>query len=78
MRCIAPEALVHRRFFRRLVHPKMGGVPYEGHEFRIRGYDSGPRLPAPCLGEHSVEVMRDLLGMTDDEIAEVAASGALC
>ncbi|HEY7294260.1 MAG TPA: CoA transferase, partial [Dehalococcoidia bacterium] len=69
--------LAHRRYFRPLEHPEMGMVPYEGHQFRIRGYDSGPRRPAPCLGEHTVEVLRDLLGMTDEEIAEVAASGAL-
>jgi benzylsuccinate CoA-transferase BbsF subunit len=69
--------LRHRNFFRPLQHPEMGEVPYEGHQFRIRGYDSGPRLPAPCLGEHSIEVLRDILGMSDDELAEVAASGAL-
>jgi benzylsuccinate CoA-transferase BbsF subunit len=67
----------HRRFFRPLTHSEMGEVPYEGHQFVIRGYDSGPRSAAPCLGEHSVEVMRDVLGMTDEEIGEVAASGAL-
>ncbi|HLZ72768.1 MAG TPA: CoA transferase [Dehalococcoidia bacterium] len=69
--------LAHRRFFTPLEHPEMGTVPYEGHQFRIAGYDGGPRLPAPCLGEHTVEVLRDLLGMSDDEIAEVAAGGAL-
>ena len=69
--------LQHRRFFRPLQHPEMGEVPYEGHQFRIDGYDSGPRLPAPCLGEHSIEVLRDLLGMDDEEIAAVAAGGAL-
>lgn len=69
--------LAHRRYFRPLAHPEMGVVPYEGHQFRIAGYDSGPRLPAPCLGQHTVEVLRDLLGMPDEEVAEVAASGAL-
>ena len=44
----------HRRFFRRSTHPEMGEVPYEGHQFRIAGYDNGPRSPAPCLGEHSI------------------------
>jgi crotonobetainyl-CoA:carnitine CoA-transferase CaiB-like acyl-CoA transferase len=69
--------LQHRRFFHPLQHAEMGEVAYEGHQFRIRGYESGPRSASPALGEHSAEVMRDLLGMTDDEIAEVAASGAL-
>jgi benzylsuccinate CoA-transferase BbsF subunit len=69
--------LAHRRFFRPLMHPEMGEVPYEGHQFRIRGYDSGPRFAAPCLGEHTFAVLHDLLGMTEEEIAEVMASDAL-
>ena len=68
--------LAHRRFFRRLEHPEMGEVPYEGHQFSIAGYDNGPRLPAPCLGEHTYEVLTDILGLDDDEVAEVLASGA--
>lgn len=69
--------LAHRNFFRPHPHGEMGVVPYEGHQFRISGYDSGPRFAAPCLGEHSFEILRDVLGMTDDEIAEVMGSGAL-
>jgi crotonobetainyl-CoA:carnitine CoA-transferase CaiB-like acyl-CoA transferase len=69
--------LRHRRFFRTHTHTEMGEVPYEGHQFRIAGYDSGPRFAAPCLGEHSFEVMRDILGMSEEEIAEVTAAGAL-
>jgi crotonobetainyl-CoA:carnitine CoA-transferase CaiB-like acyl-CoA transferase len=70
--------LRHRRFFRRLVHAEMGEVPYEGHQFTIAGYDNGPRTPAPCLGEQSIAVLQDILGYTDEELAELAASGALC
>lgn len=68
--------LAHRSFFRRLVHPEMGEVPYEGHQFRIDGYDNGPRFPAPCLGEHTFDVLTELLGLTVDEAAEAMASGA--
>jgi crotonobetainyl-CoA:carnitine CoA-transferase CaiB-like acyl-CoA transferase len=68
--------LAHRRFFRPLEHPEMGVVPYEGHQYRIRGYDNGPRFPAPCLGEHTYQVLSEVLGMSDDEVTEVLASGA--
>jgi benzylsuccinate CoA-transferase BbsF subunit len=70
--------LNHRRFFRRLNHPEMGEVPYEGHQFRISGHDNGPLAPAPCLGEHSIQVLQEILGMDDEELARIAASGALC
>jgi crotonobetainyl-CoA:carnitine CoA-transferase CaiB-like acyl-CoA transferase len=68
--------LAHRAFFRRLEHPEMGEVPYEGHPYRIVGYENGPRFPAPCLGEHTYEVLAEVLGLDDDEITRVLASGA--
>ena len=74
---IGDPQLAHRRFFRRLTHTEMGEVPYEGHQFHIRGYDSGPLAPAPCLGEHTVQVLQDVLGFSDDDLARIAASGAL-
>jgi crotonobetainyl-CoA:carnitine CoA-transferase CaiB-like acyl-CoA transferase len=64
--------LAHRAFFHPLEHPEMGTVPYEGHQFAISGYASGPRSAAPCLGEHSMEVLLEVLGMTAEEVAEVA------
>ena len=69
--------LAHRRFFRYMDHAEMGNIPYTGHQFRIRGYESGPRFPAPLLGEHNELVLREILGMTDEEITEVLAAGAI-
>ncbi|UCH86476.1 MAG: CoA transferase [Dehalococcoidia bacterium] len=69
--------LAHRRFFRYMDHPEMGNIPYSGHQFRIRSYDSGPRFPAPLLGQHNELVLRDILGMTDEEIAEALAAGGI-
>ena len=54
----------------------MGMVPYEGHQYRIAGYDNGPTAPAPCLGQHTYEVLHDVLGLNDDQVGEVLASGA--
>lgn len=69
--------LAHRNFFRNLEHSEVGIVPYTGHGFRISGYDNGPRFAPPLLGEHNDLVLRELLGMSDDEITEVAIAGAL-
>ncbi len=74
---LADPQLLHRRFFRPLEHAEMGEVPYEGHQFRIAGYDNGPLAPAPCLGEHSIQVLQEILGYGDDDLARIAASGAL-
>jgi benzylsuccinate CoA-transferase BbsF subunit len=67
----------HRRFYRHLEHPEVGMVTYAGHQFRIEGYDNGPRFAAPMLGQHTYEVLTGFLGLTDDEVAEAAAAGAL-
>ncbi|MGH7856582.1 MAG: CoA transferase, partial [Candidatus Binatia bacterium] len=69
--------LRHRKFFRPLHHPEMGEVPYEGHQFRILGYDNGPLTPGPCLGEHSIQVLQEILGYGDEDLGRIAASGAL-
>ena len=69
--------LAHRRFFCYLEHPEMGDIPYTGHQFRIRDYDSGPRFPAPLLGQHNEFVLKEILGMTDVEVAEAVIAGAI-
>ena len=68
--------LAHRGFFRPLEHPEMGLVPYEGHPYQILGYANGPRFAAPCLGEHTFEVLNEILGMSVDEVADAMANGA--
>lgn len=68
--------LAHRSFFRHLEHPEMGDVPYEGHQYMIRGYANGPRMPAPCLGEHTFKVLTSVLELDDDELSTALASGA--
>jgi crotonobetainyl-CoA:carnitine CoA-transferase CaiB-like acyl-CoA transferase len=55
----------------------MGCVPYSGHQFRISGYDHGPRSPAPLLGGDSFEVLTEALGMDADTVADLVAQGAI-
>ncbi len=67
----------HRRFHQPLDHPEMGRVPYSGHQWRIHGYESGPRWHAPVLGQHSFEVLSEILELGDEAIGELVASGAV-
>ena len=69
--------LAHRNLYRYMDHPEMGNIPYTGHQFRIQGYDSGPRSPAPLLGQHNEYVLKDLLGMTDEDMIEAVIAGAI-
>jgi crotonobetainyl-CoA:carnitine CoA-transferase CaiB-like acyl-CoA transferase len=67
----------HREFYHWMDHGEMGHIPYAGHQFRIAGYDSGPRTPAPLLGEHNLHVLQEVLGLGEAEIAELYSAGAL-
>ena len=67
----------HRGFHRWLEHPRMGTVPYSGHQYQIAGYDHGPRFAAPMIGQHTYDVLSSELGLTDEQIADAAAAGAL-
>ena len=64
-------------FFRELEHSVMGPCRYAGHQFRIRGYEGGPRFAAPALGQHSFEVLSDVLGIDPERIAELMSEGAI-
>jgi crotonobetainyl-CoA:carnitine CoA-transferase CaiB-like acyl-CoA transferase len=67
----------HRGFYHWLDHGEVGTTPYAGHAYRIAGYGHGPRTAAPMLGQHTFEVLTDLLGYTEDEVADTAATGCL-
>jgi crotonobetainyl-CoA:carnitine CoA-transferase CaiB-like acyl-CoA transferase len=67
----------HRGFWREHEHPEIGRAPYAGPGYRIRGYEAGARSRDPLFNEHTVEVLSDVLGMNDEEIAAAFASGAV-
>ncbi len=67
----------HRDFYRYFDHQEMGTVPYAGHQYRISSYDNAPRGPAPCLGQHSFEILSEVLKLSDEAIAEAFANGTV-
>jgi crotonobetainyl-CoA:carnitine CoA-transferase CaiB-like acyl-CoA transferase len=69
--------LAHRRFHRVHEHAEMGPVPYAGHQFRVSGYDSGPRHAAPLIGGESFEILSEDLGIDPELVADLMASGAI-
>ncbi len=67
------EALVARSFFRPLTRDVTGTHAYKTWPFRFSAFDAAHRLPPPLLGEHNDEILRGLLGLSDDEIARLEA-----
>lgn len=62
--------------FWRLKHREMGDFTHMGQPGRLSKTPAQPRLPAPCLGEHTEYVCRDLLGMSQAEFDRLLIDGA--
>jgi crotonobetainyl-CoA:carnitine CoA-transferase CaiB-like acyl-CoA transferase len=63
-----------RGFFETVDHPVVGAHPVSVLPFRWSGIDRWVREPAPTLGQHNHEVLAGILGLSDDEIAELEAA----
>jgi benzylsuccinate CoA-transferase BbsF subunit len=69
--------LAHRGHWITLNHPEMGPSTYNAAPYRFSAAESDPTSPAPLLGQHTVEICHDLLGLSDSEIAQLQQEGAL-
>jgi crotonobetainyl-CoA:carnitine CoA-transferase CaiB-like acyl-CoA transferase len=69
--------LAARGFFREIDAPEVGPKLYAGQPIRLSA--TPPRLdsPAPTLGQHNDEVLRDLLGLTTAEIDDLQTRGLI-
>jgi crotonobetainyl-CoA:carnitine CoA-transferase CaiB-like acyl-CoA transferase len=54
-----------------LDHPVAGKRLYPGIPFRMSGASGMQSTPAPTLGEHTEEIARDILGLSEDEISRL-------
>lgn len=71
------EHLKARSYYVYLDHPEAGRTAYDGPPFRLSKTPGVLRSPAPLLGQHNELVCKEILGMTDDEIAEALIEQAL-
>jgi benzylsuccinate CoA-transferase BbsF subunit len=67
--------LVHRKHFKKIKHPEMGIISYNAPPFRLSVTPHRADMPAPCMGQHTEFVCRDLLGMSEDEFEELHSQG---
>lgn len=67
--------LKHRHHFWFLPHPEMGMTVNDGPSFRLSDTPAELSRAAPCLGEHTELVCREMLEMSDEEFVELLADG---
>jgi crotonobetainyl-CoA:carnitine CoA-transferase CaiB-like acyl-CoA transferase len=62
-------------FVSEIVHPEVGPSWLPGRPWRFASGPSAALRPAPCVGEHSREILVGELGLTEAEYAGLVASG---
>ncbi len=73
----ADEHMKARGYYVYLDHPEAGRTAYDGPPFRLSKTPGTLRSPAPLLGQHNEHVCKEILGMTDEQIAEALVEQAL-
>ena len=69
--------LKHRNFFRHLEHPDGGTMPHCGLRFILSKTPGSVDRCYAKVGADTEQVLKDLVGLGDDEIGELAAEGVL-
>lgn len=57
-------------------HPRLGKVTVVGPAARLSETPAAVRTASPLMGQHTDEVMKELLGLSEAQIAELRAAGA--
>lgn len=65
---IEDPQLGHREHFVYMDHPGVGRHPVQRSEFRLSQAEAVFKWSAPNMGQHTVQVCQEILGMPDDEI----------
>ncbi len=71
------EHLIGRNFFVELEHPEVGVRKHAGIPWRMSDSESRVKSPAPAIGQHTEEVLRQILGYDEAEMRKLSEAGAL-
>ena len=75
--CVADPQLAHRNHFVEVEHAKQGTTFVEGTRFVMSRTPAVITHGAPTFGEHTFDILTDVLGYDGDRIAELAAAQLL-
>ncbi|MEX0682677.1 MAG: CoA transferase [Dehalococcoidia bacterium] len=71
------EHIKDRGYYVYLDHAETGRAAYDGPPAKLSKTPGALRSPGPLLGEHTERVCKEILGLTDEEIADLMVAGAL-
>ncbi len=76
-RAFAEPPVAERKMIVEYDHPDVGTVRLPGNPIKVAGMPGTISNPAPRLGEHTDALLRDLLSLTPERIAELRQQGAI-
>ena len=68
---LSDPQLRERGYFIELTHPQAGTHLYTGFPVKLSQTPTSFRRPAPCFGEHNGYVLGELLGLSEEDIAQL-------
>ena len=74
---MADPHLEERGYWAEVAHRDAGVWTMDGPAWRFDDAPAHVRLPAPCFAEHNDYVLRDLLGLSEDEVTELEREGVV-
>ncbi len=72
-----PDLVGENPLFSQIDQPGLGGWPVPGAPLDFVGLERSPPRPAPRLGEHTDEILADLLGLAGAEIGRLHDAGVV-
>ncbi|MFQ5933211.1 MAG: CoA transferase, partial [Dehalococcoidia bacterium] len=69
--------LKHQNYFQWLNHAECGPMPYDGLQFLMSKTPGKLRMPHALIGEHNELILKDFLGLSDDEINDLLVQEVL-
>ena len=66
-----------RGMLREVTHPEAGTIPIANTPFRMSRSEAGIKGPPPSFGEHTRDVLHELLGYGDAEVEALEAKGVV-
>ncbi len=67
--------LRQRKIFWPMQHAEMGDFTHLGESFQLSETPAQPYSPAPLIGEHTEQIMTEMLGMSDEEFIDLMQAG---